>query len=123
MRERTVGTTVCVGRGGIAETVIAFFTGVDLAVSARTGSEAAVSAIIRQSRIEGGLLALFAKQFLHKPVAADADLHETGGVATVAVPAVGVITLFRRFQNAIAANGCSSHEVGSRAATVLTYPA
>jgi len=74
----TVRTTVGIRRCGIAGTVIALFTGIELTVAAEEGSCETVPAEVREGRIMCRLFALLTEKFLHQSVAADADLKETG---------------------------------------------
>ena len=99
-----------VGRCGVLCAVIAFFAGVEFAVTARARDEATVFAIVGKRMIERGRLALFAEHRFHFAVAADADFEEAGIVAAVIVALVAVIAFLSAFKDAVAANRRGGNE-------------
>ena len=54
---------------------------------------------------------MFTEEFLDDTVSADTDLEEASGIAAVVIPAVIVIALFGRVENAVATDGpCGSDQ-------------
>ena len=103
---RAVHTTRCSGILAVLRSLVACLTGINPAVAAEEGVEAAVIiAGVQEGGVVKSRFALLSQSTLKDPVTAGAVLQLAKGGAAIGVVAVGIVALFIGIEGAVAAEG------------------